>query len=151
MSTLLSRIRLSALLALSIFLVVGCSDSPTESDHDEPEPVAAEIYERGTDVRLAYTHDDHWHGNFQLTVGEEVGIDVVFLDENDEVIPLGGEYTVRADIAPGQEEHVVHVEAHGDHLDVEAESVGVTGLIIHFWHDGHADWSTPMLPVTVVN
>ena len=143
--------RLAFFLAIPLLLLSACSDSPTEPDPSEPEPVAAEVYERGTDNRLAYVHGDHWHGGIDLILGQEVEVDVRFLDENDDVIPLGGEYTVQAEIAPGEPTDVIHVHGHGDHLDIEGEAVGETRILIHFWHDDHADWTTPGLRVTVTD
>lgn len=133
----------------SLILLAGCSDSPTEPGEPDIEPVTAEVYERGTENRLAWVHGDHWDGGIELSLGGEIEVDVRFLDENDQVIPLGGEYTVEAEIAPGEPAGIVHVLGHGDHLDIEAEAVGETHLILHFWHDNHADWSTPPLLVTV--
>lgn len=143
------RTRAALAAAASLILLAGCSDSPTEPGAPDVEPVAAEVYERGTENRLAYVHGDHWHGGIELSLGEEIEVDVRFLDANDQVIPLGGEYTVEAEIAPGERTDVVHVDGHGDHLDIEAEGVGETRVILHFWHDNHADWSTPPLRVTV--
>ncbi len=135
--------------AASLILLAGCSDSPTDPGTPGVEPVTAEVYERGTDNRLAYVHGDHWHGGIDLHLGEEIEVDVRFLDASDQVIPLGGEYTVEAEVAPGERTDVVHVHGHGDHVDIEAEAVGETHVILHFWHDNHADWSTPPLRVTV--
>lgn len=81
--------------AASLILLAGCSDSPTEPGTPDVEPVTAEVYERGTDDRLAYVH--------------------------------------------------------GDHLDIDAEGVGETRIVLHLWHDDHADWSTPPLRVTVTD
>jgi hypothetical protein len=114
-----------------------------------PEPVGAEVYRRGTDERLAYVHGDHWHGSITIPVGQEAEVDVRFLDEDGNVIPLGGEYTVRAEIAEAQPTDVVSVENHGDHLDIEALAAGETRIVLHLWHDGHADWTTPGLRVVV--
>ncbi len=135
-----------AVLALG---VAACSDSPLAPVDPEPEPVGAEVFLRGTDQRLAYVHGDHWHGRIELEVGQEIEVDVRFLDEDDQVIALGGEYTVRGEIAPGHPAGLVSVESHGDHLDIEALSPGETRIVLHFWHDGHADWSTPALRVVV--
>jgi hypothetical protein len=115
----------------------------------EPQPVTAEVYLRGTDTRLAYVDNDHWHGLIELDVGEEIEVDVRFLDAADQVIPLGGEYTVHAEIAPGYPEGLISIEEHGDHLDIDGEAAGETRILLHFWHDGHADWTTPALRVVV--
>lgn len=139
-------------LLLGLILLTGlaaCSDSPTVPVEPEPEPVGAEIFLRGTQERLAYVHGDHWDGRLDLEVGEEIEVDVRFLDEDDEVIPLGGEYSVQAELAPGAAQGIISVSAHGDHLDIDGEAPGETHILLHFWHDGHADWTTPPLRVTV--
>jgi len=117
-------------------------------DHDH-EPVGAEVFLRGTDQRLAYVHGDHWHGRIELEEGEEVEVDVRFLDDHGHVISLGGEFTVGASIAPGHPTGIVDVEAHGDHLDIDGLSVGETRILIHFLHDGHVEWTAPALRVVV--
>lgn len=143
------RTKFTLLAAAFLILLAGCSDSPTDPGDPEVEPVGAEVFERGTENRLAYVHGDHWDGGIDLVVGQEIEVDVRFLDEDDQVISLGGEYTVEAEFAPGEPTDIAQVQAHGDHLDIEADGAGETHLILHFWHDGHADWSTPPLRVTV--
>lgn len=142
--------RAGLLTAAALLILPGCSDSPTEV-HDDPEPVAVEVFVRGTDNRIAYTDDDHWHGSITLAVGEEIEVDVHFLDDQDDIIPLGGEYTVVADIAPGAPTDIIDVASHGDHLDIDGEAVGQTSILLHFWHDDHAEWTAPALTVVVTD
>lgn len=137
------------LLAAPLLVLAACSDSPTGPDDHDAEPVTAEVYERGTENLLADVHGDHWDGNVTLSLGEEIAIDVRFFNADGDEIALGGDYTVEAEFAPGLPTDVVLFDAHGDHIDLEGVAVGETGLILHFWHGGHADWSTPALPVVV--
>jgi hypothetical protein len=147
MSRRFSARSLVAVAALGV--LAACGDNPVVPGDPAPEPVAAEVYLRGTDERLAYVHGDHWHGRIELAAGEEVEVDVRFLDADGNVIALGGDYTVYAEIAPGHPAGIATVESHGDHLDIEGEAAGETRIVLHFWHDGHADWTTPGLRVVV--
>jgi hypothetical protein len=137
-----SLVAVAALGALA-----ACGDNPVAPGH--PEPVGAEVFLRGTTERLAYVHGDHWHGRIELAAGDEVEVDVRFLDADGGVIALGGAYTVRGEIAPGHPAGIATVESHGDHLDIEGKAAGETRIVLHFWHDGHADWTTPALRVVV--
>lgn len=140
------------LAAVGIALVgAGCSDDPTDPGDDHGDPVAVELYDRDTGELLAASHEDHWDGEFpELTPGDELEVDAVFLDEDDNSLPLDDEFEVRADLAEGAPEGILEVEAHGDHLDFEALAEGETAVLILYWHGSHADWESPALSVQVV-
>jgi hypothetical protein len=132
--------------------VIGCDRSTDPNGNDHGEPVAAEVYNRETGVRLAYTHGTgagmHWDGGLpHLHVGDELELDVLFLDEHDTVIPLGIEYEMRAILADGAAEGIIEIENHIDHVDIVAIGIGETSIIFQLWHGNHADWETP--PITV--
>jgi hypothetical protein len=148
----MNRFRIRWLFALAVLLTFGlaaCDSGVVDPIDDHAEPVAAEVYLRGTEERLAYVHGDHWHGRIELEAGEEIAVDVRFLDEHDQVIGLGGEFTVLAEVAPGHPTGLVDVDGHGDHVDIEALAAGETRILLHFAHDGHIEWSTPALRVVV--
>lgn len=144
---------LKAVALIAVVTLAACGDrSPTEVDHGEA--VAAEVRDRDSGERLAWTHGEgssiHWEGSLpQLAVGEGIEVDVVFLDENGTQIPLGGEFEARAEVASGAPSGVIQIEAHGDHVDIEALEVGETEIVFHLWHGGHADWSTPAIALHV--
>jgi hypothetical protein len=140
--------RMFAPLVAGLAFGVAACDTGTEPPH-HAEPVAAEVYLRGTTERVAYVHGDHWHGRVRLEAGEEIALDVRFLDEHDHAIPLGGEYTVQVEIAQGHPHDVVHAHGHGDHVDIDAEGIGETRVVLHFAHNGNVEWSTPPLRVEV--
>jgi hypothetical protein len=134
-------------------------DSPVLTIHvggEEGEPVAVELYERGTQNLIAETHgtgeDIHWEGDFPaLAVGEEIEVDVVFLTAAGEPITLAGDVRVEARIAEGADEGVVALASHTDHVDVEAVAAGTTEVIFAFWHGDHEDWAPPAIAVTVTS
>jgi hypothetical protein len=133
--------------------LAGC-DSSTEPIVEDREPVAAEVYDRATGELLAYTHGTgsgiHWDGGIpHLSVSEEIALDVVFLDDDGEVIPLGGAYEVRARLADDSPENVIEFSNHGDHIDVEAVGPGTASVVLMFYHDGHSEWDAPPLAVHV--
>ena len=143
-----------SLRSLATLIAVGgalaaCSDEDPMGPEEHVEPATAEVYVRGGSTRLADTHGDHWHGSVSMNVGDEQELDVRFLDADGDVIPLDDEHTVRAEIVAGQPIGIASVAAHGDHLQLTALAPGETRIVIHLWHDGHADWSTPPLRVAV--
>lgn len=140
---------LLVLLAAGAALAACSDDDPVGPSEPGPVPVRAEVYLRGTDIRLADTHGDHWHGSVTTSVGVGAELDVRFLDADDAVVPLADGRTVRAELAGGEPTHVASVESHGDHVELTALAPGETRIVIHLWHDGHADWSTPALRVVV--
>jgi hypothetical protein len=145
------------LAAVGAVVVVGlaaCDRSPTASEDDHGEPVAAQVFARASGELLAYTHGTgaglHWDGSIPtLEVGEEIALNVVFLDDEDRPIPLGGEFEVRARLATGAPSGIVELSDHGDHIDVEAVNPGQTRIVFMLWHGGHSDWDSPGLTINV--
>jgi hypothetical protein len=149
--------RLATLAALiAVVGLSGCDRSSTDPVDDHGDPVAAEVFNRDTGELLAETHGTgaaiHWDGGLPtLAVGGGIEVDVVFLDEDGNTIPLGGgEFEVRARLADGAPEGVVGLANHVDHIDIEGAGEGSTQIVFMLWHGGHADWETPELEVSVV-
>jgi len=95
----------------------------------------------------------HWHGTLALDPGEEVEIDVTFLDADGDTLRFfgGGEFTLGASLAPGSPAGIISVDSHGDHLELVAEGVGEAGLILSIMHGNHSDFDAPPLTVRVVD
>ncbi len=131
--------------------LAACSDNPLDSDpgHEHAEPVSAELIDRGTGERLAYVHGDHWHGHLHLEQGEELSVTVNFLDEQDNIIELGDDYSVRVSVEDGAPDDLVVVDGQGDQVSIRGDASGETRLVFQLWHGNHADWATPALPVEV--
>jgi hypothetical protein len=149
--------RLATMAALiAVVGLSGCDRSSTDPVDDHGEPVAAEVFNRDTGELLAETHGTgaaiHWDGSIPtLAVGGGIEVDVVFLDEVGNAIPLGGgEYEVRARLANGAPEGVIGIVNHVDHIDIEGVGEGSTQIVFMLWHGGHADWETPELEISVV-
>jgi hypothetical protein len=147
-------------LILAAFMAAGLAacdrDSPTDPGNGDEhgDPVAAQVFDRSTGELLAYTHGVgagiHWDGGVpHLEVGEEIALDVVFLDEDDREVPLTDEFEVRARFADGAPEGVIEFSNHGDHIDVEAVGAGTTEIVLMLWHGGHSDWDSPPLQIHV--
>lgn len=144
---------LKAMALIAVVTLAACGDrGPTEADHGEA--VAAEVRDRDSGERLAWTDGEgssiHWDGSLpQLAVGEGIEVDVVFFDENGTQIPLGGEFEARVEEAGDPPSDIIQIENHGDHVDIEALAVGETEIVLQLWHGGHADWSTPAIALHV--
>jgi hypothetical protein len=141
--------------ALALALVAGgCSDStdPDDGDHAEPAGLVAEI--GGVEV-VTVNADRVVTGSFTVAAGEETDhVEVRFLDEDGEVIEIDeAEFYLAVEVdddgiagieqhAPGEfEVHVVGVATGTTHLRF---------MLMHGQHpDGHADYTSPDIPVTV--
>jgi hypothetical protein len=153
--TMNTRHRSRLVPALALFAVAGLAacDNPVEAD-EHGEPVAAQLLDRDTGVMLAETHGSgsgiHWDGGIpHLHPGEGIELDVIFLDENGNEIPLGGEFTVGVELASGAPTGIVSFELHGDHVDLEGVAVGTTSLVFSLNHGSHSDWDSPAIEVEV--
>ena len=143
---------LSAFTFAAVAALAAC-DNPVDADEDHGEPVGVELLDRATGAQLAITDlagGIHWDGELpHLLVGEEMAVNARFFDAAGNTIPLGGEYEVRVRLATGAPEAVVALSNHGDHIDVAAEAVGVTSIVLMLWHGGHSDWDAPAIAVEV--
>lgn len=142
------------LLSPAISLITGCDRSTDPHNDEHGEPVAAEVYNRATNELLAYTHGTgagmHWDGSLpHLHIGEELELEIRFLDEDNHTIPLGDEFEVRARLAEGAPENIIEIENHIDHIDIEGVSLGETSIVFELWHGNHVDWETPAISVEV--
>lgn len=132
-------------------------DEEDDHDHDDEELEDAgfaefELIDQETDEVSAYVHGDHWDGGLpQILVGESVSLGAYIEDEDGEEIPLGKDgYELNAEIAEGAQEGIVEIEAHGDHVDLHGEDLGLTELVFQLWHDDHADYESPPIDAEVV-
>ena len=136
---------------IGLLALAGCdSDSPTDPGH-ENVPAVAQVFDRDTGALLAYTHGTgagiHWDGGIpHLHVGEEIELDIVFLNDDGEEIAYGSEFEARARLADGSPTGVIQFANHGDHIDVEAIGEGEAYLVLMFWHR-HADWGWETPPL----
>lgn len=149
---MLHPIRKRTLLVPLVLMIAtaACSDSPSSVEPGpHADPVGAVIYDRDAGVELADTHGDHWHGGLQLETGQEIEIDVVFLDADGDEVALDGDHTLGVRLGDGAAEDVIAFDVHGDHVDIDAEGEGETALVFEFLHDGHVEYETPPLTVEV--
>ncbi len=146
---------LPALLVVGALALTGCLfDSHKDHDHKHGHgegPAKMYLIDRAADhAEVADTHGDHWHGSLrEIKLGEHISVGARFVDEDGDDLPLTGDYSLRARLADGAPDSVVGFVFHGDHLHLQGLAIGETQVIFQYWHDGHADWETPALTVTV--
>ena len=104
----------------------------TESIH------SVEIYDRGSNDRVADSHGDHWHGQLLLDLNDEDhrSLGFRFLDhDGDEIdIPLSdADYSYEI---TGYDDSVIDLNTHSDHFYISGASTGDTTLSVEFFHDG---------------
>jgi len=147
----LRRMRM-ALLLLPMMALAACDRSSTAAEHGEP--ASLELRERGSNQLLAWTHGSgsgmHWDGELpHLHPDEEIAVNAIFRDADGNTIPLGGEYSVNALLAPGYPAGIVELAPHGDHVDIEGLAEGVAGIIFQLYHGNHSDWDSPVIEIEV--
>jgi len=141
-----------ALLLLPLMALAACDRSSTAAEHGEPESL--ELRVRGSNELVAWTHGTgsalHWDGELpHLHPGEEIALNAIFRDADGNTIPLGGEYSVNAILAPGSPTGIVELTPHGDHVDIEGLAVGVASIIFQLYHGNHSDWDAPAIAIEV--
>lgn len=150
------RVGSAALLSAAVALT-ACSDDPTgpsiEDRIDEIETIRVDL--RDGSAHVAHTHGSgaamHWHGDLHLHPGDEVELDVTFLDAQGDTIRLfdSGELALAASLSGAS--GALQIESHGDHLEVTAVGEGEGTLTISIMHEGHSDFSAPALAFAVVD
>lgn len=145
--------RIIPVLAIGL-LLFSCSDNSTGPDTDPVEVTRVNLVDRDSGEEIAHTHGSgdsmHWHGSLpHLHPGEEIEVNVEFLDADGNVIALGGEYTVQAHLASGSDDGVVELSSHGDHVDVEAVGEGNVEIIFSLWHGDHSEFDAPAIGLEV--
>ena len=143
-----------AAIALAV-AASGCSDStdPGDGDHNDPEGLLAQI--AGVTV-ASVDADREVTGGFTVAAGAETNhIDVVFVDGDGEPIEIDeSEFYLAAEVldeavaevsqdTPG--EFGIHV------VGVAAGTTSLRLMLMHGQHpDGHADYTSPAIPVEVI-
>lgn len=145
--------RIIPVLAVGL-LVYSCSDSSTGPDTELVEVTRVNLVDRDSGTEFAHTHGTgssmHWHGSLpHLHPGEEIEVNVEFIDANGDVIQLGGEYTVQAQLASGSDTGVIEMSNHGDHVDIEAIGDGEVEIIFSLWHGDHSEFEAPSVALEV--
>ena len=123
---------------LEPYLIPFNADPIPEPDHGREYPeeslrlVEWDIIDLRADQRLGYWHTEHWHGGIpDVELDDSVPVGIVLQDNDDYVVPLGDdeEYQVDARIADGEDESVVEIESHGDHVEFHGRELGTTAAI----------------------
>lgn len=132
----------------------SCSDSSTGPDTELVEVTRVNLVDRDSGTEFAHTHGSgsgmHWHGSLpHLHPGEGVEVNVEFVDANGDIVQLGGEYTVQAQLASGSDEGVIEIGNHDDHVDIEAVGDGNVEIIFSLLHGDHSEFEAPSIEVEV--
>lgn len=132
----------------------ACSDStgPDDDGHTEPAGLAAEL---GGETVASVNTAREVTGGFTIAAGDETDhIHVHFIDEDGEEIDIDeSEYYLAIEV---DDEDVVEVEQHvpGEfELHLIGVAAGTTNVRFKLMHgqypDGHSDYTSPNIPVTV--
>ena len=113
-----------------------------------------EILNRGdAGTRVAYMHDDHWHGTLPaIPVGDRLslGANITSVDGRIRELDAEGEvngFEVR--LSPGAPEGIVELVLHGDHVHVRGLQEGSTFIQFIWTHRGEIRYISPQIAVTV--
>ena len=157
-------------LVLVAFVAAGCSDDDDpmgpDDDDDHTEAFGFAITADGTEV-VRYMDATGGNPAFALTAGTTYEMEILFLDEDGSELEheehMEGEEEeedeLRMTIADaailawtgeeheeGEEEEHEHVEFHGE---LEALAAGTTTIQLCILHEGHCDYESPSITVTV--
>lgn len=155
-----TRLRgIAVMVFVSVFAggLVAC-DNPAEDDHDHDEHAEVEGLRLLLDgEEVVHVHEAEVEGSLTVPAGEdgedgETGeITVEFLGHDDEEVhadELDDEFSLGV-VEQGDHEHVhVHEEGRWS-FSLHGEEAGDTAIRIMLLHEGHSDFTTPDIPVTV--
>lgn len=154
-SSRLGRIWLAPAALAFALLAGGCSDSTDPGDGPDHADAAGLLAEIGGVEVVSVNADRVVTGGFTVAAGEETDhVEIRFLDEDGEVIDIDeSEFYLAAEV---DDEGVAEVEQHAPgefEVHVVGVAEGVTSirfLLMHGRHpDGHSDYTSPDIPVTV--
>ena len=139
------------LLTASLLVLSACGDSTTEPEEDhedhagEVEGVVLSL--SGQTIASYDGETGRWTGELEVEAGEETShIAVVFVDHNQQTVPLDADFYLQVDVA---DESIAEFEQDtpgefGGHL--HGESVGETDVVFRLMHgaigSGHVDLET---------
>lgn len=128
----------------TINIVVGDGEQDLQEDID-----TFEIINRATRQRVAYVHDNHWHGQLPgLSVADAVTLDAN-IKAGDTPIFLTGDYELSASLTDASYESIVEIDNHGDHLTITALDNGVALIRFDVMVDGVSIYQTPNIQMVV--
>ena len=156
--------QLFVLMSLA-FITSSCdnhSHGPHHGDDDNHADIGGfELVEEGQEAYTFRQLDATQEGSISLTVGETKEFSLHFLDDNgdelhedehcDDIVDQTEcnssdhcEWDSNDSLCE-DEEH----EEHGMHIEMEGLSVGTTSFQVFFMHDGHADYTSLPIPISV--
>ena len=134
------------------------SDGIPEPDHGHEYPEENlrlddfDIWDLRTNGQLGYWHVEHWHGGVpDVLLDASVPVGITIEDVNDRIVPLGKDetYWVDARIADGEDEGVVDIESHGDHVEFHGRELGDTAVVFEVYREGERIYDTAEEPSPV--
>lgn len=164
---------LSVLFTASMLSFAGCVADDEDDDTGEGDTQSGgrgpqlngqelshsfpmELYEPGTDSRLAevHWHEDwqHWH-RMPLTVPLErwKSYELRLNDPDLESIPLGADERFALDVRPTEStpESLVSVEVSGSSVNIRGQTTGTGGLVFRILDSGKSVYTSPPLTIEV--
>lgn len=147
------RAPLSAVLAFVALTAAACDNPVTPEDH--PEAGGVVILSAGTSTVLAQSVGANvdFVGALELTAGEPLEIEVLFLDASDPT-NLALAFHPHADEGESLQvtianTAIVEYHDHDDHGDLEPLTAGQTTARFELWHGSHADFRSGLLTINV--
>jgi len=102
-------------------------------------------------LELGYVHIDHWHGGIPaMTIGDELLLTALIVDEHDQELDLSGDYHLEATFVQGSNTSVISIDNRGSgEILLEASSEGQTQIMFRVYSDGELYYQTPPTNVSV--
>lgn len=142
-------------LGAVLFTAISCSNpaSSDDDDHDHhEEPVGAVLTMNGQEVASYEGETGEVTGGIEVNAGEETTLITLWFvaDDGDQYQPDEPEYSLNwKDIDTA----IADVEQHDEDgkwsFHIHGEAAGTTSVVFQLFHDGHSDFDTAAIPVTV--
>lgn len=145
------------LLAIPAVIILGACENPVQADHEHVEEVESVEITDLAGVMIATLQGDQWEFEdggdaLHLNPGDAMEVKIFFVAPDGDRFQLpaaGEEHTLHVEVLNPA---IVEYEAHGEHGDFNALSVGETTAEIQIYHGSHADWQADApLPIEVVD
>jgi hypothetical protein len=156
------RLLLAAALAVAAGATLAACDRGTEPGHDHSPDgdFCGHVDNVGGCMLVSHGDTLCLHRPPSLTGGIEVlagglkhGIQVTFLDENLDGIPIANDCAINSMVVTSDDPDVAEVQREDGlrwYFNVQGKTAGSTSVRVSLRHDSHSHYTSPPIPVNVV-
>jgi len=146
-------LRLLPILALTLFMTMGCDkDNPVEpDDHDEEHAEAEGLIIKNSGAEIVRYEKGNVTGEIEVDEGEMTALLLVkFINlEGALFVPEGDEYSMQYEIADTSIAGVVQHAGEDWEFHIKGKEHGETTIVLKIFHGDHADFISKPIPIHV--